>query len=297
MAGEEIAAQGGLSRRELLEAGGGLALLALAPPARVERLLAAVARPGRHGRFLRAHELEALRAVTARLLPGPPQDPGPGALEARAAEAIDLLLGAFAVRPPLIHAGGPFSDRAGAARDDFARFVALDRQAELGWRIRIEGSRGRREREFAGPVIGLQEIYRDGLARLDHLARKRGASGFAAARPALQDALLTRRHDAVVARFADAALMHTLEAALGPPEYGGNRGLVAWRRLGWAGDTQPRGFDAARVSEADPGASAARARDAASSPHLAEALARIVPELRGRPAGVERWWSAHRGLG
>ena len=146
-------------------------------------------------------------------------------------------------------------------------------------------------------MIGLQEIYRDGLARLDHLARARGARGFAAATPALQDALLTRKHDPVVARFSDAALTHTLEAALGPPEYGGNRGLVGWRRLGWAGDTQPRGFDAARVSEADPAASAARTRAAASSPHLAEALARIAPELRGRPAAVDRWWSAHGGLG
>ena len=91
-----------MTRRRALHAGGGLALLALAAPARVEALLRATAGPGRRGRFLSAHELDALRAVTGRLVPGPPDDPGPGALEAHAAEAIDLLLGAFAVDPPLV---------------------------------------------------------------------------------------------------------------------------------------------------------------------------------------------------
>jgi hypothetical protein len=241
-----------ITRREALQASGGLALLALAPPARVRGLLAASAGPGRRGRFLSAHELDALRAVTARLVPGPPDDPGPGAVEAGAAEAIDLLLAALEVDPPLIHAGGPFSGRAGGRRDDFARFEPLDPLAELGWRLRIEGSQGRREREFAGPVVGLQEIVRTGLGRLDALALERGAPGFAAAPAPLQDALLAL-DEPVVARFAEAALAHTLEAVLGPPEYGGNHGLVAWRRLGWAGDTPPRGFTPARVSRPDRG--------------------------------------------
>jgi hypothetical protein len=293
MDGEEIAAGQDLTRREALHAGGGLALLALAPPARVERLLAATARGGA-GRYLRAHELATLRAVTDRLLPGPPADPGPGARETRAAEAIDLLLGAFRVKPPLVHAGGPFSDRAGARRDGFAHFVALDRQAALGWRIRIEGSRGRRDREFAGPVVGLQQIYREGLARLDHLARARGARGFATARASVQDALLARRRDRVVARFVDAAMTHTLEAAFGPPEYGGNHDLIGWRRLGWQGDTQPRGFPPDRVGEPDP--PLARARAATAENELAAALARLAPALRGRSASAERWWGGHRGL-
>ncbi len=238
-----------MSRRSLLQAGGSLALLSLAPPARVRGLIAAAARPGRAGRYLSAHELDTLRAVTARLIPGPPDDPGPGALEAHAAEAIDLLLGAFAVDPPLVYAGGPFSGRAGGRRDDFARPEPLDRLAELGWRIRLEGSQGRPEREFAGPVVGLQEIVRTGLGRLDALA---GPAGFAGAPAAVQDALLAS-DDPVVARFADAALTQTLEAVLGPPEYGGNHGLVAWRRLRWEGDTQPRGFTPAEVSRPDPG--------------------------------------------
>ncbi len=126
-----------LSRREFVRAGGSLGLLALLPAERARALVAATARKRREGHFLRKHELETLRALTARLVPGPPDDPDPGALEAHAAEAIDLLLGAFRVRPQLIHAGGPFSGRAGGRRDEFKRFVALDRQAALGWRIRL----------------------------------------------------------------------------------------------------------------------------------------------------------------
>src|SRR5205823_2918708 len=120
-----------LTRRAFLKAAGGLGLLTLVPPWRLAELAHLVAdgattAPGQPGRFLTAHELDTLRAVTARFLPGPPDDPDPGAVEAGAAEAIDLLLGAFTFDPPLIHAGGPFSDRAGAVHDDLADFVALD---------------------------------------------------------------------------------------------------------------------------------------------------------------------------
>src|SRR5579862_7746571 len=135
--------------RRSFVASGALAALGLLHVDRVSALIGEVARgelPGGGGRFLSHEELATLRVVTARLLPGPPAYPGPGALEVHAAEAIDLLLGAFELDPPLIHAGGPFSRRAGSSRDDFAHFVPLDAQAAFGWRIRLEGSRGLRER-------------------------------------------------------------------------------------------------------------------------------------------------------
>src|SRR5438876_11395296 len=180
----------GLGRRAFLKATGALGFLALVPARRLQALVASVPGPGQAGRFLTAHELDTLRAVTARFVPGPPDDPDPGALEAGVAEAIDLLLAAFTLRPPLIHAGGPFSNRAGSARDDFARFVPLDAHAALGWRIRIEGTNGIPDREFAGPVEGLQPIYRKGLRHLDRVARERFGSDFADAPPPAQDAIL-----------------------------------------------------------------------------------------------------------
>src|SRR5438270_927353 len=115
-----------MGRRTFLKVAGSLGLLGFAVPGRLEALLAAAPGPGQPGRFLDAHELDTLRAVTGRFVPGPPDDHDPGAVEAGAAEAIDLLLATFTFDPPLIHAGGPFSNRAGAGHDDFADFIALD---------------------------------------------------------------------------------------------------------------------------------------------------------------------------
>ena len=91
---------------------------------------------------------------------------GPGADEAGVADYIDTFLGAFTFDPPRIWAGGPSSGRhgrRGAASATSSRCRALD---ELAWRMRIEGSQGLPEREFNGPVVGLQQRYREGLAAL-----------------------------------------------------------------------------------------------------------------------------------
>jgi hypothetical protein len=98
--------------------------------------------------FFTDEEYAVVDAACARLIPG--------AHEAAVADYIDGLLGAFAVDRPRIWAGGPFSGRhGGEAR--FADFIPLSRLDELAWRTRIEGSLGIPEREFNGPVVGLQQ--------------------------------------------------------------------------------------------------------------------------------------------
>jgi hypothetical protein len=275
-----------LTRRAFVAGVGAMGLLALAPPARVRAALEATPGPGQPGHFLNAHELEVLSALADRLIPGPPEDPTPGAVEAGVPHAIDLLLGAFELEPPLIHAGGPFSDRAGTRDDDMAHFVAMDRQAELAWRIRLEGSRGIREREFAGPVVGLQQLYRDGLAHLDQRSQTSYRAGFAEATSPQRDAILAERSDSALQRFVGAALANTLEAMYGPPEYGGNPDLVGWSSNGWAGDTEPRGFNRARVTGPDR-AGGAPARDGLPRIHG-------LPDLSGRAVSRDEWW-LHRG--
>lgn len=275
-----------MTRRSFVRAAGAMGLLALAPADRVEALLRAT-QTGKPGHFLTAHELTTLTALTDRLLPGPPEDPTPGAVEAGVPHAIDLLLGAFNVDPPLILAGGPFSNRAGSKRDDFAHFIQLDRQAALGWRIRLEGSNGIKEREFAGPVKGLQQVYREGLALLDELTQKAAKSNFADASASVQKEILG---DAGLQTFLGAAMSNTLEAMYGPPEYGGNRNRVGWTSNAWAGDNQPRGFTRAQVSELDP--PAVSASDAAGLK-----LPATLPALSGRPASRDEWWLARRRLG
>jgi hypothetical protein len=278
-----------VTRRSFVAAGGAFGLLALAPPARIRELLAsASAEAGGGGRYLNAHELATLRALCARLIPGPPDDPDPGAVEARVPEAIDLLLGAFTLDPPIIHAGGPFSNRAGSKHDDFADFVRLDAHAQLGWRIRIEGSQGKPEREFAGPVTGLQQIYREGLKHLDDKA----GGDFASLPSPAQDVLLLDQTDSDLQDFVGVAFEHCIEFMYGPPEYGGNKGLAGWLYTNWPGDRQPRGYTAEQVStrSAEPKPSAAATRASA------EALERFAPYLGGQRAPHGRWWERRKGL-
>jgi hypothetical protein len=110
-----------------------------------------------------------------------------------------------------------------------------------------------RSREFAGPVTGLQQIYRRGLKHLDERSRATYLVDFAAAPTPAQDAILSDQSDDRTQELVGAALANTIEAMYGAPEYGGNRKLVGWKPLQWPGDVQPRGFRAARVSQPDPG--------------------------------------------
>lgn len=177
-------------------------------------------------------EFRTLSAACDRLIPG--GDGAPGAAEAGVADYVDGLLGAFLVDPPRIFAGGPFSGRQGGERG-FAHFLDLSAMEELAWRIRIEGSAGRSEREFNGPVVGWQERYRRGLAEL--------GPDFADQPPDEQGRRLR-----AAAEFRDLLYEHCCEGMYGAPEYDGNRHGAGWRAIGYAGDVQPRGWSDPEVS-------------------------------------------------
>ena len=181
--------------------------------------------------FFTGEEYAVIGAACARLIP---TDEDPGAAEAGVVDYIDGLLGAFASDPPRIWAGGPFSGRHGGA-PGFGRFLPLSPLDELAWRIRIEGSLGRPEREFNGPVVGLQQRYREGLVLLD--------ADFCALTPEEQDRRLRAAPE-----FTALLYEHACEGMYGAPEYGGNKDLAGWRYIGFEGDTQPRGFTDAEVS-------------------------------------------------
>jgi Gluconate 2-dehydrogenase subunit 3 len=182
--------------------------------------------------FLTPEEYALLEAVCRRLIPN---DEGPGAVEAGVVDYIDNLLGAFGFDPPRIWAEGPFSGRFGGDAG-FATFIPLAPIEELAWRTRLEGSKGIPERELNGPVVGLQERYRLGLAAL-------GAEF---------DDLTGEEQDTMLQAdpgFTTMVYEHACEGMYGAPEYGGNRGLVGWLSIGFAGDVQPRGYSDAEVSE------------------------------------------------
>jgi len=181
--------------------------------------------------FFTDDEYRIVDAACGRLIPS---DADPGAIEAGVAGYVDTFLGAFAFDPPRIWAGGPFSGRHGGEAG-FGRWHHLSGLDELAWRTRLEGSLGHPEREWNGPVIGLQERYRQGLADL--------GADFADADADEQDRRLKASP-----KFTELLYEHACEGMYGAPEYGGNRDLAGWRYIDFEGDVQPRGYSDAEVS-------------------------------------------------
>ena len=241
----------GLTRRQFLRAGGAVAVAVFVPfgrDAAEGSRSVAVALSSDLPSFLSPGELRTLRALVDRFIPGPPEDTEPGAVEAGCAEAIDALLAAFDVDPPFIYAGAPFSDRAGSPVNHFEQFLRLDPYEELGWRLRIAGSRDRPDLEFNGPVKGYQQIYRDGIAALDAAS---GSVPFADLPGPVRDVILRTSNDDAIDDVVDVGFTHTWELMYGAPEYGGNRDLVGWRYTRYDGDVHPRGWTREEIEEPD----------------------------------------------
>jgi Gluconate 2-dehydrogenase subunit 3 len=190
-------------------------------------------------RFFTDHEAAVVKDATARIAPGPGDDPAeaghPGAREAGVVDYIDMMLGVLSALEgavsgtPLIFAGGPWSNRHTSGPDLMASFIALDPVRTIAWRRRL---------------TGWQQQYRQGIATLDKLA----GGDFTRASPADQDTILAR---ADVRPFTSLLFEHTIEGMYSVPEYGGNRGLVGWKDISYPGDSQPRGYTAEEVSRSD----------------------------------------------
>jgi hypothetical protein len=194
------------------------------------------ASPARILHFFTAGQAAVVEAATARIAPGPADDPAeaghPGAREADVTGYIDSMLGALGSLDgavPLVFAGGPWSNRHTSGPDLMAAFVALDPVARIAWRRRL---------------TGWQQQYRQGIAALDKLA----GGDFTKAGHAKQDKILTMTS---VSSFTSLLFEHTVEGLYAAPEYGGNRGLAGWKEIGFPGDIQPRGYTADEVSRSD----------------------------------------------
>ena len=187
--------------------------------------------------FFTSHQAAVVEAATARIAPGPSDDPAeaghPGAREADVTGYIDSMLGALgaldAGSPPMIFAGGPWSNRHTSGPDLMARFMPLDPVATIAWRKRL---------------TAWQDQYRKGIATLDKLA----GGDFTKAPAAAQDKILA---GSGASSFTSLLFEHTIEGLYAAPEYGGNRGLAGWKDIGFPGDIQPRGYTAEEVSRSD----------------------------------------------
>jgi hypothetical protein len=196
--------------------------------------------------FFSGHQVAVVQDATARIAPGPGDDPDeashPGAREAGVAGYIDAMLGALAALEaadasdeakaapaPVIFAGGPWSDRHASGPDFMASFIVPDPVSRIAWR---------------GRLADWQRQYTRGIALLDELA----GGDFTTAAPADQDTILARPE---VSTFLSLLFQHTIEGMYSSPEYGGNRDLAGWQDITFPGDVQPRGYSSAEVERCD----------------------------------------------
>jgi gluconate 2-dehydrogenase gamma chain len=187
-------------------------------------------------RFFTSHQAAVVTEATARIAPGPSDDPAeaghPGAREAGVTNYIDTMLGALGALDesvgagvPAIFAGGPWSNRHTSGPDLMASFGPLDPVARIAWRQRLAGWR---------------QQYAQGIAALDRLA----GGDFTKASPADQDKILASSQ---ASTFLALLFEHTIEGMYSNPEYGGNRGLAGWKDISYPGDSQPRGYTSEEV--------------------------------------------------
>ena len=202
-------------------------------------------------RFLSAHQAATVIEATARLVPGPKDDPTeighPGAREANVVHFIDRLLSAFDEDPPAIFAGAPWSDRHTTGVDHLKRFVPLIERQEKAWRKRVHQ---------------LRTQVADAVVKLDKGAVADGYKNFVSAPTTEQDKLLTDLAD-----VRDVLFGLTIDAMYSVPEYGGNHGLASWHEIKWPGDVQPVGYSARQV-ESDDGPDPVSPADVAAVPEL-----------------------------
>lgn len=181
-------------------------------------------------RFFTAEEARSADALVARLLPGTPEDPG--AHEAGVVFYIDHLLstpGGFGQgtyrHAPFAQAYDGASPPANAAQERQVVRVSKTDLPRYGYQS----------------ALTFCDIWRLGLASLDQLAGVPG--GFAILSPSEQDAIIAQLEAGTAPVFTQPsakdffhlARQHTIEGMFCDPGYGGNRGMVGWKLIGYPG--------------------------------------------------------------
>ena len=199
-------------------------------------------------RFLTDTERRVLAACADAVFP--PDDAAPGGAELGAVEFIETLLTAFEHDPPRIHAAGPFSGRNPYPADDgsaskrfpadqFLEFLPLSRVQRAGWQLRLYGSRGvpggGPNDSVLGPVTGLRDLLRDGIAEAIRV--------FPRPVDSVDDEFLQAIYDYLPPEARSQVQLLVLQSLFSLPEYGGNRDRGGWRTLhDYEGDSMPLGY-------------------------------------------------------
>lgn len=199
-------------------------------------------------RYLTDRERRVLAACANAVIP--PDDSGPGAAELGAVEFIEKLLTALEYDPPRLHAAGPYSDRnpfpnpdgSPSTRfppDEFLAFLPLSRVQRAGWQLRLYGSRGTPgggpNDAVLGPVIGLRDLLRDGIAE--------AIAAFPMPIDQVDDMFLRGIFDYLPEATQSQLELLVFQALFSLPEYGGNLDRGGWALLHhYEGDSMPLGY-------------------------------------------------------
>jgi gluconate 2-dehydrogenase gamma chain len=159
-------------------------------------------------RFLSSPEVETLTAMVDRLIPA--DDVGPGGVESGVVTFIDREL------------GGQF----GAAARWYTAGPWAEGTPSQGWQLALTPA----------------QVYRISFLALDRWCLGARRKRFAELAPTEQDDVLTQLQGGKIelngissATFFDLLWQNVVEGYLSDPLYGGNRGMEAWRMIGFKG--------------------------------------------------------------
>ena len=180
--------------------------------------------------FFDQHQWDTIEAATARIIPS---DHHPGAREAKVVRFIDRMLAGTQFIFPAADGNG---------------FLRMEGREEQAWRERIESRR---------------DFYRQGIERLDALARERFGADFVDIDETAQDAVLQEISGATskpapfqfgddevglggapagnqpvnedFLEFFPLLVLNTMQGFYADPVYGGNENRVGWAVIGFDG--------------------------------------------------------------
>jgi gluconate 2-dehydrogenase gamma chain len=196
-----------ISRRTLLTGAGGAGAAVLSAPGVVMRSGSAQAEPAAAYLFLNSQEAAFIEAAVGRLIPA--DDQWPGAVEAGVPNYIDKQLAGAWGAGERLYRGGPW----------------LPGTPSQGYQLPFTPA----------------ELFRTAINAIDKELSRRGTP-FSKMTAAQQDAFLRQleagdqKLDGVPSDVFFAQLWEcTLEGFFSDPVYGGNRGMVSWRMIGFPG--------------------------------------------------------------
>lgn len=198
-----------LKRRDFLRGAAGLAFASATVPSPAGAGAGGGAAPVYAPGFFSADEWAFVQAAVDRLIPA--DGNGPGAIEAGVPVFLDKQMQLPYGHGAYWYMQGPFHP---------------DAPATLGYQMRLAP----------------RELYRAGIAAIDRAARATHGKPFAALDAAARDAMLTLadtaalgQDTALAAAFFGLLLRNTREGYFADPMYGGNRGMAAWKMIGFPG--------------------------------------------------------------